>query len=51
MINICNIYTFITEDNHKSRKARDIDKNVVDNELIYKDFKNLCSMDHIWYIK
>ena len=51
MINICNIYTFITEDSHKSRKARGINKNVVDNELIYKDFKNLCSMDHIWYIK
>ena len=51
MINICNIYTFITEESHKSRKARGINKNVVDNELIYKDFKNLCSMDHIWYIK
>lgn len=35
------IYTFITEDNHKSIKARGINKNVVDTELIYEDFKNI----------
>lgn len=35
------IYTFITEDNHKSIKARGVNKNVVDTELIYEDFKNI----------
>ena len=31
------MYTFITEDNHESKKARGANKNFVDNELKYKD--------------
>ena len=27
------MYTFITEENHESQKAKDINKNLVDNEL------------------
>ena len=32
------MYTSITEDNHESKKS--INKNLVDNELKYKDYKN-----------
>ena len=31
------LYTFITEDNDKSKKAKGINKNVVDHELKYED--------------
>ena len=35
-------YTFITEDNHESKKAKDINKNVADDEeLKYEDCKNV----------
>ena len=35
------MYTFITEDNHESKKEKDIMKNVVDDELKYEDYKNV----------
>ena len=31
------LYTFITEDNDKSKKAKDINKNVADHELKYEN--------------
>ena len=31
------MYTFITEDNHGSKKAKDINKNVFGDELKYED--------------
>ena len=34
-------YTFITEDNHDSKKAKGINKNIVDDELNYEDYKNV----------
>ena len=34
-------YRFITEDNHKSKKAKGIDRNVVDDELKYENHKNV----------
>ena len=33
------MYPFITEDNHESKKAKGIYKNVVDNELKHEDYK------------
>ena len=33
-------YTFITEDNHKTKKAKCINKNVINDELKYEDYKN-----------
>ena len=36
------MHTFITEDNHESKKAIGINKNVVDDELKYKDYKTTC---------
>ena len=35
------MYTFITEDNHESKKAKGINKYVVDDELKYEDCKNV----------
>ena len=35
------MYTFITEDNHGSKKAKDINKNVFGDELKYEDYKNV----------
>ena len=32
------IYTFITEDNHESKKAKGINKNVVFDELKHEDY-------------
>ena len=40
------IYTFITEDNDESKKAKGINKNVVDDELKHKIIKLLYSIDH-----
>ena len=34
------MYTFITECNHESEKAKAINKNVVDDELKYEDYQN-----------
>ena len=34
------MYTFLAEDNHESKKAKGINKNVVDNELKCGDYKN-----------
>ena len=34
-------YTFITEDNHEGKKVKDINENVVDDELKYEDYKNV----------
>ena len=34
------MYTFLAEDNHESKKAESINKNVVDNELKCGDYKN-----------
>ena len=36
-----NMYTFITEGNHEFKKAKGINKNVVDDELKYKDYRNI----------
>ena len=36
------MHTFITEDNHESKKLKD-NKNIADHELKYK---NVCSIDH-----
>ena len=33
--------TFITEDNHESKKAKGFDENVIDDELKYEDYKNV----------
>ena len=34
------IYTFITENNHESKKAEGINESAVDDELKYEDYKN-----------
>ena len=33
------IYAFITEENYESKKAKSINKNAVDDELKYKEYK------------
>ena len=33
------MYSFITEHNHQSKRAKDINKNVVADELKYEDYK------------
>ena len=33
--------TFITEDSHESKKAKDINKNAVDGKLKYEDYKTV----------
>ena len=35
------MYTFITEDNHESKKAKGIHKIDVKDELIYEDYQNV----------
>ena len=45
------MYAFIKEGNHESKKANGINKKVVDDELKYKDYKKICSIDHIWDMK
>ena len=35
------MYTFKKEDHNESKKAKDINKNVVDDELKHKDCKNV----------
>ena len=35
------LYIFITEDNHESKKEKGSNKNVVDDELKNKDYKNI----------
>ena len=35
------MYTFIREDNHECKKAKDIDENVVADELKHKGYKNV----------
>ena len=35
------MYTFITEDNCESKKAKVINQNAVDHELKYKNYKNV----------
>ena len=39
------LYTFVTEDNYESRKAKGINKNLLHDELKYDDCKNVCSID------
>ena len=34
------MYAFISEDNHESKKVKGINKNVVNDELKYEDYKN-----------
>ena len=34
-------YSFITEENHESKKAKGINKNAVDDELKYGDYNNV----------
>ena len=36
----------ITEENHKSKKAKDINKNVDDDELKYENYKNVFLIYH-----
>ena len=36
---------FMTEDNHESKRAEGINKNVVDDELKYEEYKRFCSID------
>ena len=38
------MYTFMTGDNHKCKKAKGINKNAVDDERNYEDYKN------VWFI-
>ena len=35
------MYIFFTEENHESKKAKDIGKNIVDDKLRYEDYKNV----------
>ena len=35
------MYTFMTKDNHESKKAKNINKNVVDDELKHEDYKSV----------
>ena len=35
------MYTYITEGNHEFKKAKGINKNFVDDELKYEDYKNV----------
>ena len=35
------MYTFITEDNNESKKAKCIHKNIVEDEPKYEDYKNV----------
>ena len=35
------MFTFITEDNHDSKNAKDINENAVDDELKYEAYKNV----------
>ena len=35
------IYAFKKEDHHESKKAKSINKNAVDHELRYADYKNV----------
>ena len=35
------LYTYITEEDHESKKAKDINKNYVDDELKYEAYKNV----------
>ena len=35
------MYTYITEENHEFKKAKGINKNFVDDELKYEDYKNV----------
>ena len=37
-------YTFMTGDNHKCKKAKGVNKNAVDDERNYEDYKN------VWFI-
>ena len=37
----CKMYNFITEHNYESKKAKSTNKNVVDNEPKYEDYKNV----------
>ena len=41
------MYTFTTEDNHESKRAKGINQNV----SIMKITKLFCSIDHIWDIE
>ena len=38
------MYTFMTGDNHKCKKAKGVNKNAVDDERNYEDYKN------VWFI-
>ena len=37
----------VTEDNHESKNAKEINKNIVDDELKYEDYKIILLIDHI----
>ena len=45
------MYTFITKDNHESKKAKYINKNVFEDELKDGDYKNYFSIDQIQDVK
>ena len=35
------VHTFIRKDNHKSKKAKDINRNVIDDEVKYENYNNV----------
>lgn len=35
------MHSFIAEDNHESKKVKDINKHIVDDKLKYEDYKNV----------
>ena len=41
------IQTFITEDYHECKVAKDINKNIVDDELKYEDYKNGLNKEYV----
>ena len=45
------VYTFIAKENHECKKAKGINKNVVDDELKYEGYKTFSSTDNIWEVK
>ena len=45
------MYTFITKDNDESKKAKYINKNVLEDDLAYGVYKNYFSIDHIRVMK
>lgn len=48
------MHAVITEGNHECKKSKGINKNFVEDELKYEDYKNVSqnsSLDHICHMK